>query len=386
MRLLHYLIKAVGTLVILISISCDESEPGAPDSIKPTDSEPRDYLQFDNATKHTGDYPTAADGTLKINIRDTMYVIDNHPYRARISVLHEASVDISGFYVWVTGTTEQSYYDVPAVAAEGKDTVDVVYIGFDPKEEVVLPYSVKIIIQPHAADGTALDEFERTISVEEADQSACTITAGRNRWQWLYTEMYNYQGELYQVTAPWFQATLLGESGYYYAKCCIEDPDFGTIEAYPGEPTREGICQFGNPLYKRVFIDGTYYLKAYDELFLFEEGEFWHYSASLTSNFIPQKSRICDLFAYYELDYTAFEKIGHHDYEPGDSQVKLTTDTAFPPFGPIPPSGDFINSCHLLIFTTGSEETYKIVYQKQPDGTEPATYDPVDYLDVWFPQ
>jgi hypothetical protein len=371
--------------MILMSVSCVENEPGPADNSQPPTAEARDYLQFNDATKHTGDYPIAGDGTLKINIRDTLYVIDDHPYKGRVSVLHEASVEISGFYVWVTGTTEQAYYDVPAVSAEGKDTVDVVYIGFDPEEEIELPYSVKIKIQPHGPDGIALDEFERMISVEEAEQSSCSITTGHNRWQWLYTEIYNYQGDLSQLTAPWFHATLLGESGYYYAKCCIEDPDFGTIEAYPGDPTREGICQFGNPLYKRIYIDGTYYLKAYDELFLFQNGEFRHYSASLTSNFIPQKSRICDLFAYYELDYTAYEKIGQHDYSPGDTEIRLTTETAVPPFGPIPPFGHFINTCHLLIFTAGSEETYKIVYQKQPDGVEPEMFDPMEYLDMWFP-
>ncbi len=344
-----------------------------------------DFLAFENSTKITGALPVAPEGALRINVPDTIYLVKDNPYRARISVLHDAAFPITGFNVQVSGADEEAYYDVTASGGESKDTVDVFYIGVEtPEEELLYPYTIEIIIQPHGPDGTPFDQFTRRVTIEDPGD-VCDIYTPVDAWKWMHTLGYNYQGDLFQVTAPWFSATFSeGAGGYDYGKCCIEDPDFGLIEVYPGDTTMFGMCNWQNPTYKKVFINGAYYLRAYDYLFVFQSGNFIHYSASLTSNFVPQKSRICDLFAYYDREYTAFTKTGTHDYESGDNTIKITTEVAVPKFGPTPPSGSFVNTCHLLIFNVGAEETYQIVYQRYPSVTEEELPDPMDHLAQWF--
>jgi hypothetical protein len=377
-------------------ISCKpeaDPDPGTPDNPgNPAGINPdkvSDYLSFTDAAKVTGRPPAAPDGPLKIDVRDTLYLAKGHPYKARISVLHDTLTSVTGFYIWVDGLSQAHYYNIPAVALEAKDSISVVYIGFDaPENEFTYPLTFTIHIQPHGPGGNPLDQFTRRVTIEDpAGQDQCDIyTEDGHAWKWLYTEVQVTGGSFRQITAPWFSATYsLASGGYYYAKCCIEDPDFGLIEAYPGDPTREGICNERNPLYKRVFIDGAYSLKPYEYLFIFRGGNFIHYSATLTANFVPQKSRICDLFAYYERTYTEYTKTGTHTYTPGAGSVQFTTTVAEPPFGPPPPFGTVTNTCHLLIFTFGAEQKATIVYQKYPglSSTNPPP-DPMNYLRNWF--
>jgi hypothetical protein len=363
--------------------------PDNPGSAGPIDpNEASDYLVLSDAVKIPGNLPPALGNQLKINFKDTLYVIKDHPYKARISVMHDTTTNVTGFYIAAHGASH--YFDVPAVAEESKDSIDVIYLGLSPEEEkVTFPYTLEITIQPHDQNGTSLGTFQKFITIEDPDDpDKCEIYNTFDAWKWMYTEMYLYSGEFFKLTAPMFSATYhsTGTSGgYQYGLCCINDPDFGLITAYPGDPTREGICNDKNPLYKGVFIDGAYSLNSYDYLFIFSSGNFIHYSGTLTSNFVPQKSRICDLFAYYELLLTEYVKTGIHDYVPGSNKIRFTTQISNPSFGPAPPFGEFVSTCHLLVFTINIEEKFKIVYQRYPDLNKDNNIpDPMDHLHQWF--
>jgi hypothetical protein len=254
----------------------------------------------------------------------------------------------------------------------------VFYLGFDPPDEVELPYTVEVIIQPHDADGKPLDHFVRKITVEELSQ--CSIATGFDYWQWMYTQIYLYN-DLFQVTAPFFSATFDSNAGgYYYGKCCIPREGLGIVEVYPGDSTEFGICGFGNPYYKRVLVTSPYSLRGNEQLYLFPHGEYRQYVTSLSMNFNPAKSNICALFAYYDNVLKSYEKIGTHNYSEGVSQLQLTTQSATPSNGPSPPFGNFINSCHVLIFTLNTEGSVKVIFQRQA-GTG---FEPESLLDVWF--
>jgi hypothetical protein len=78
---------------------------------------------------------------------------------------------------------------------------------------------------------------------------------------------------------------------------------------------------------------------------MFNSGAFIHYSQSTTVNFNPGES-ICAGTTVYDRQTTAYTKTGTHDYTPGATELNFTTEVAEPPFGPNPPRGDIVFTCH----------------------------------------
>src|SRR5690554_662457 len=375
-------------LLIFVLGSCQEEIMPSDETRDPTSNEIGDYLVFNTFTKINGELPAAPVGDLKINQSDTLYVMKDQSYQARIGVKHEPSQNVAGFNIHIKGLPTAYYYQLPEVMEEGSDSVAVVYMGFDPPaDKVEFPYTVEIVIQPHDPSGSPLDEFTRFITVEDPeDPNKCNLMDDDSVWEWLYTEMHAYQGDgVIQINAPWFRAyfdqdTTTNPNGYYYMGCCIDDPAFGMIEAYYNDPVRDGLCNEASQYLRKLWINTSIYLRAYEYLFMFKSGKFIHYSGDFIVNYNPQKSSLCHNRAYYDRVYTDWTDTGTHDYTQGEDEINLTTEVSIPAFGPSPPSGKIIYTCHLLIFT--SEIENKIIQVYQRFGSSPIP-DPMDYLHRW---
>ena len=163
--------------------------------------------------------------------------------------------------------------------------------------------------------------------------------------------------------------------------CCIDDPDFGLIHAYPGDPVRDGICNETSQYYHKIWINTSIYLLAYEYLFLFSNGTFIDYTGSFTSNYDPQETNFCQSRVAYTRVYQDWTDIGTHDYAPGDDEITLTTEVSDPPFGPVPPSGEIKFTCNTLMISVGIEQ--KIVRYFKRFGT-PGKDDPMERLHEWF--
>lgn len=351
------------------------------------DEEPTGSLEADDlaelfmmtdALRITGDLPTAGDGGLQINVEDTMYVVKDFELGTRVALRHDSLWDVTGVYVGVSG--DSFYYDVPVVEGESQDSVSVIYIVVgDPESEADYPLDIPIELYPHGPDGGPIDGFKRVITVEDPDDpDTCSLLHDDYVWEWMYTTTFNYQGDIFQITAPWFSATYReeGSGGYYYSACCVS----GVHVPY-GEPTGvDGPCDERNPHFRKIWVNTGIYLKGYDYLFLFTGGRFIHYASSFISNSIPERST-CRCAAFYSLDVTESTHTGTHDYVPGADDLYLTTTASDPGFGPSAPFGKIIHTCHMLIFTVGAEEKSYIVYRRTDGSDDDPRPDPMDYLD-----
>src|SRR5690554_5084578 len=143
-------------LLIFVLGSCQEEIMPSDETRDPTSNEIGDYLVFNTFTKINGELPAAPVGDLKINQSDTLYVMKDQSYQARIGVKHEPSQNVAGFNIHIKGLPTAYYYQLPEVAEEGSDSVAVVYMGLDPPaDKVEFPYTVEIVIQPHDQIGRA---------------------------------------------------------------------------------------------------------------------------------------------------------------------------------------------------------------------------------------
>lgn len=363
--------------------SCNEDIIPGEDGDTDTTSIIKDYLDLINPVKITGDFPDAMQTDLKINYKDTLYVIKDNSYKARVVVLHDEGIDITGFYVWINGMAGSSYYyDVPRDAAEGSDSTTVIYIGLDPDEdEVSFPYTVPVTIVPHDASGVGIKKIERHITCEMPGDGDCEIyNDDGSAWIWRFTQRYNYQGNLAEVRSPYAIDINVGDR-VSFKGCC----NSGIYVPY-GEPMgADGYCEeddeTGSQFLRTVFYK-TGYFNMYDYLFLFKSRAFVHYSGDATRNFNPSES-ICANETVYNYKDGDFTKTGTHDYSPGDGDIRLTTEVSDPPFGPVPPFGKIVFTCHTLIFEMGFEDKIYKVYQRYPDvdSNEPPK---MSDLKLWF--
>jgi hypothetical protein len=64
--------------------------------------------------------------------------------------------------------------------------------------------------------------------------------------------------------------------------------------------------------------------------------------------------------------------------------IAMTIQVATPAFGPIPPKGNLVKTCNLLVLNHKLHEEYNFVYQRFPAEDLQDMPDPMDYLDKWF--
>lgn len=369
--------------LLLLYASCDEAIETVSELTddQPDSTEAGDYLMFRNFNTISGTAPTVpADNPIKINVRDSLFVVKGHAYMARVAMFHDQTINIIGSYVEIP--TSDYYYDVPEESPESNDSTSVIYINLQPSDDgdIEYPYTVHIKIKPYDADGVPLKVFEKSITVEDPhDPSKCSImTEDGTAWRWRFTERINVQEEVVEVTAPNYQS-IVDQSSIpvpaVFSGCCVSG---SYVPA--GEATGfDGTCDNQNPHYRKVDYNSLY-LVNYAYLFLFSSGNFIHYAGSTTHIFIPSKS-ICANDAVYESVRKNYTKTGTHDYTLDAIEMTLFTEFSDPSSGgPQPPRG-FINfTCHTLIFTVAQ---VSIIYQRySDDDVQPLINDP--FAAEWY--
>jgi len=293
---------------------------------------------------------------------------------ARVAFLHERETDITGFNVAVSGLEDAYYYDVPAEDWQSADSVTVIYIGLQPPEEdeeITYPYTVKFHIQPHNDEGV-LDEFIREITVEDPEDPAKKPLWDEDMvWEWLYTASWNYEHTgVRQVQAPDFNTYIEDDDlDYYYSGCCADGIFFQVgdrMGAY-------GYCDSDNQYYHSIPVNTPPSTIGYMYLFMFQSGNFIHYSSSVTRNFIPDKSicAIADLYSADATDYTKTGTYAHTQDSPKTGTIEFDIQVSDPPFGPLPALGssEILYTDHLLVIITGLETKSDIFYLRH--GYEP---------------
>lgn len=323
-----------------------------------------EYLVLTDAQKITGDLPAAPDNQLKVNFKDSIWVVKDFPYGARVAVLHEGRFDITGFYVGVSNSS--FYYDVPLVEAEAQDSTDVFYINMEIPEsdDVEYPFAIPIKIVPYGPGLEPIDVVGRWIIIEDPEAfNSCSVLSATSypkiSWEWEFTVAINYAGEVFQIEAPGLKKV----SAYQTGGCCNEDGSSSTVadDPYCFEKFSDGTP---NPRWKSIDVE-HYFMWLFDNLWLYEDGTFWHYNSSWQTDYVPSLSDFCALEAGYDDGGEDYFKRGTHDFTPGADYLNITYDVTDPPvFGKTIQSGEIQYTCHSLILTVGREEKWSIVFRK----------------------
>ena len=206
-------------ILLFALVSCKKTVDENTDNTIPEDipdtSSLGQYLVLNQANKITGTLPASSNSLIRMNSKDSIYLLEDLSSGARIEVNHYGKFEIAGFYIGVAG---QSYYfDTPVVKEESQDSTDVVYINFDDKglESWQSPFNLPILIQPHGADGKPLKTFVRILTVEKPQTSSdpanlpmdivspAGVSPSPFIWKWQYTEVHHSTGVLIEAPGLW---------------------------------------------------------------------------------------------------------------------------------------------------------------------------------------
>jgi len=337
-----------------------------------TSDELSSFLIFsDSTTKIDGQPPASPDGQLKINIKDTIYVVKGYPWGNRIHFLHDPSQDITGFYIYVEGASY--YHDVPETVVEDQyiptddeDTTSVVVLDFDLSKQngrtyedknVVYPVTAEIKIQPHDKDGASLDEFTKWITIEDPESGENCNSIVEKTWEWNFTIRVN-NGDVVNVWAPGLAIPINTKGG----GCCNGDgkslttADIG-CEVDINEPNMTWIEVYPNDFYVRPF----------EILHFYDGGKALAFQKEIIKNWDLFNTDFCgQALAYTFTVNDNFAREGEHDFIPGASHMKLN----FPGWkgGWKPTGGDIVYTCNTLIIIFGVEGDAFLSVYKQWDG------------------
>ena len=341
-----------------------------------------EYLMLADASKITGDLPTAPDGQLKINVKDTIYLLKGFPYGERVVIRHNGLYDISGFYVGVENSS--FYYDVPVVAMEAQDSTDVIYINLGDTEGLDWKFPFPIIILPHGPDGMSWDKFVRVIKVEDPEEEpGCSITVPTDysldlvHWEWSYTVNVDAAGNVLHFEGKGVKKV----SAYQTGGCCNDD---GTNTTVANDPYCFSKYSDGTPNPNWRSIDVShYFMWAYDILYLYNDGTFRQANTSVQTNYRPSLSDFCNNEAAYDFDINTFVKFGTHDFTPGAKYINFTYNVTDPPvFGKNIYGGELLYSCHNMIISFGGEGSkWHSIFRRPANGVSKPTELPLEGWD-----
>ena len=346
-----------------------------------------EHLVFSgNALKITGSLPKAPDGQLKIDVHDTIYLVKGYPYGDRIQILAESGQtakagEVSGAFVSVVGS--QIYHDVTA----GTNAMSTFWIdetgghhstytfnldinNLPGSEDLDYPLSTDVIIQPHDAAGVPLDEFERTITIEDPENSCNDIrfaTFGIP-WEWEFSIRLDSNADWEELSAP----GLVLDLGDFAQGCCGGITGETTLWLFdPG-------CHDQADTYLEMEID-PFYTPLFEILRLFDDGSAKIYARDVENNLDLLNTNLCARQAAYLYDDEVDWGEGTHDFTPGATTLELNFSN-FNSFAKPRKYNDIIYTCHsLLIFTSFGEggEIGK-VYKLYDNNTA------FDFEKLWF--
>lgn len=348
--------------------------------------EAAELLSLENATRLSGSLPEAPDKQLKINVEDTIYLMEGTFRGAKILVKHDGLYDITGFYIGVENSS--FYFDVPVVIEEAQDSTDVVFINLGATDGLDWDFSFPIAIIPHA-DGIPWDKFIKVVKAEkpvdpEKDQgcsfavpaSVATDSIRTQRaWIWDYTVLLNYNDEFVHYEAPGLKKV----STYTTGGCCNED---GTSTTVANDPYCYEKHNTGEQNKRWRSLDVShFYVLIFDEVTFFDNGRFENFNFSMQTNYRPSLSDFCEGEAGYDFDRNSYFKEGSWELTPETNFLKITYDVNNPPVGgKIIPSAEIEYNCHILVLKREVEgQTLEIVFRKH-DWDRDFDYDEFDAL------
>ncbi len=330
------------------------------------------FLVFtDSVSKTDGELPSAPDGQIKIDVEDTIFVVKNYPIGKRIHFKHNPSQKISGFYIYVGGSS--FYYDVPETVTDDQyipegdeDTTSVILIDIDPPaDETDYPFTTEIVIQPHGESGTPLDEFIKWITVEDPGNnsgglcnsitdSKSTNDAGKpvKTWVWDFT-IREYNGEVLNVFAPGL-STVINSQG---SGCCSSSGISFTVNGSP-------YCFVDTPHMTWVTLDvNDYSVRTYELLTFWDDGEIYQHSNEVKKQYDISITNFCSGTVGYTFDNNYYSNIGTHDFTPGASHINLE----FPQWKGSwrTQGGQLIYTCNTLIMSWGGNDKFTAIYRKK---------------------
>jgi hypothetical protein len=347
--------------------------------VRPTDVEPDEIaglLKLHNASKIPGKMPASGSGQLRINIKDTLYMLPGFPVGDRIVIRHNGHYDVRGFYISVANSS--FYYDLPKQEAEAQDSTDVFYFNMEDLEGLdwTYPFSFPISIGPYGPDGIPIKEFVRIVTVEEQDVDGETsITVPKSfsldsvHWEWRYTLTTDPTGLVTHFEGKGVKK----KSEYQTGGCCNDD---GTSTTVANDPYCFSKYSDGSPNPRWRTIDVShFFMWAYDILYLYDDGTFRQANTSMQTNYRPSLSDFCNNDPHYDFDINTFVKFGSHDFAPGTKQIKFTYDVSNPPvFGKNVYGGELAYSSHdiLISFVVEGQKWYS-KYKRPTQGVSPTT-------------
>lgn len=375
-------VLGIFTVILMLNLACEENTemPTDHDPLPPTDNDsiatdpPDDptgqidpdilseYLMLGDAVKMTGQLTTPADGQLKIDVQDTIYLIKGYPYGDKIQITQAAGqtsrtseTHISGMYVQVVGS--QTYYDAPA-GSSAMSTVWIDEMGdhhttytfnldfedFSEVEEAEYPLSTDIIIQPHDEAGTPLDEFERTVTIEDPENSCNDIRNPLGSfWEWEFSITIDPDGNVEELSAPGLRFDL----GDFAKGCCGGVGPTTQWPSYPG-------CHDQSPTWVELPID-PYYVPLFEFLELQKSGWAYVSASDVERNLDRSHTNLCTLEPVYLYNKDIDNGTGTHDFTPG--ATRLTLD--FPNFSSFAKPIKFteiVYTCHSLVMSANYGE------------------------------
>lgn len=357
-------------------------DPGNEDILDPDMAS--ELLVLENFTKVTGEMPVAPNGDLKINHKDTIYIVKDFPFGARIVVKHESLNEITGFYIGVSNSSY--YFDVPKSDEETEPYTSVFYLNFADINDPWIPVN----IQPHV-NGVPADEFKRFVRIQNlvnikdaVEERNCLFTQDGQQYNWLweFTVVEDNTGDIHTAYAPNMYVDL---PGFSYGGCCWCNSE--TEECYSIPAKEDPYCLSANPEYFLVSVEDEFYARHFGALDLFDNGTFEWLTRSESNTFIPEDSDYCEnIAAYLNYDNLSVAE-GTHDYSPGAENIKFTVTASYDFLDPsLPgyiwnlPNGTFSFTCkNLIISQASSQGITSVVFRKR---------DTISVEDLWayFPE
>lgn len=356
----------IGLALLIALTACekdiDPENPGIINGQNFDADELGEMLALENALKITGAPPEAPDMQLKINVKDTIYLMQGLARGARLIVRHDGLHEITGFFIGVESSS--FYFDVPVIE-DMQDSVSTVFINLGDTHGLDWDFSFPVFVIPHA-DGIPWDKFIKVVKAEKPvdpeEDEGCSITVPapedtsvfvyNGAWIWDFTLFVN----LRDTTMFHFEAA--GRklvSAYTTGGCCNEDSSSSTVADDPycyekhsgGEP---------NERWRSLDVN-HYFVWVYDIVVFFDNGRFVQDNLSMQTNYKPSQTDFCNGVPGYEFDKSFYSKWGSHDFTPGADYLTISYDPTDPPvWGKTIPSAKIIYNCHYLQFMLEVEE------------------------------
>ncbi|MEX0288463.1 MAG: hypothetical protein AB3N14_05085 [Flavobacteriaceae bacterium] len=367
----------------------DQEEPK--DSVPDTDNEIdsdvlAEYLVLKDASKITGNLPSATDGGLKIDVADTIYLIKGYPLGNRIRFKHDASQTVQGFNIYVGSASY--YFDVPKEPNEDytppqeSDTTSVLVLDLDiPVDEGVdYPFSTEIIIQPNDGAGNPLDEFERVITVEDPEDPNGVCNSIMQpfegidtppRWRWDQT-FWEQNGVIIKAWAPNRKQRI---NTYGWGCCNNATQRSLTINDSPvcsALITDSTATASGNLVEVQLDVD-DWVVRLEEYMWFFDNGVFDLQGIEDKRQYFPSLTNFCTAEVGYDLSTQVYgaptdTPVGTHDFSPGASHINLDLRNWQGPYR-LPRSVNIVYTCHVLLLIDEDIEGYDTFIYRYEDYT-----------------